>query len=275
METLSTEKPDIDSHFKLSEDQIAFYRQNEYIKLKNVLRPEVLEYYKKYIWEKTLELNTNHLPMEERDTYSKAFIQVINLWQHSATVAEFVMGKTLAAIATELMEVEGVRLYHDQALFKEQQGGFTPWHADQQYWPLATNKTVTAWIPLVPVSMDMGPLSFAAGSHIDTRFRNLAISDDSEKLIQTAMDKYDFESSPFDLGEVSFHSGWMYHRAPANKSGKMRAVMTIIYMDKDMTLKEPENQNQTNDRNAYCPGIEVGATVNSGLNPVIYSRQEI
>jgi hypothetical protein len=28
------------------------------------------------------------------------------------------------------MEVEGVRLYHDQALFKEAEGGITPWHAD-------------------------------------------------------------------------------------------------------------------------------------------------
>ena len=272
MDTLTVQELDIDSHYQLTEEQISFYRQNEYIKLKNVLSPETLEYYKKYIWEKTLELNTNHLPMEERDTYSKAFIQVINIWQHCKTVAEFVMGKRLARIASELMEVDGVRLYHDQALFKEQKGGFTPWHADQQYWPLATAKTITAWIPLVPVEMEMGPLSFAAGSHKDQRFRDLAISDDSEKLIQTAMDKYDFESSPFDLGEISFHSGWMYHRAPANSSGKMRAVMTVIYMDKDMTLKEPENDNQVNDRNAYCPGIKAGALVNSELNPIIYSR---
>ena len=272
METLAAENLDIDSHYKLNDKQIDFYRKNEFIKLKNVLSPEVLDYYKNFIWEKTLELNTNQLPMAERDTYSKAFIQVINIWQHCAKVAEFVMGKRLAAIAAELMEVDGVRLYHDQALFKEQKGGFTPWHADQQYWPLATNKTITAWIPLVPVNMEMGPLSFAAGSHKDKRFRGLEISDGSEKTIQTAMDKYDFESSPFDLGEVSFHSGWMYHRAPANESGKMRAVMTVIYMDKDMTLKEPENQNQINDRNAYCPGIKVGSLVNSEANPLIYSK---
>ena len=268
----SSELIDIDSHFKLTDQQLDFYRTNEFIKLKNVLSPETLTHYKEEIWRKTLELNTNTLPMDERDTYSRAFIQVINLWRYSRKVTEFVMGKRLAAIATELMEVGGVRLYHDQALFKEQTGGFTPWHADQQYWPLATNKTTTAWIPLQAVTLEMAPLSFAAGSHTDKRFRDLAISDDSEQVIQTAMNKHDVNCTPFDLGEISFHSGWMYHRAPANSSGQMRGIFTIIYMDKDMTLKAPENSNQLRDRNNYCPDIEVGAICNSKLNPLIYSQ---
>ena len=263
---------DIDSPYLLSQEQKDFYRKNEFIKLKNVLSEETINFYKEEIWKKTLELNTNKLPMEQRDTYSKAFIQVINLWQFSQIAAEFVMGKKLARIATELMDVDGVRLYHDQALFKEQKGGFTPWHADQQYWPLASSKTITAWIPLQPVSMEMGPLSFAAGSQKDTRFRDLEISDDSEQVIQKAMDTYEMNSTPFDLGEISFHSGWMYHRAPANSSGKMRGIFTIIYMDKDIKLKEPENQNQINDRNAYIPGVEVGNVCASELNPIIFER---
>ena len=62
------------------------------------------------------------------------------------------------------MEVEGVRLYHDQALFKEAEGGITPWHADQYYWPLSTSKTITYWIPLQAIPLEMGPLEFSAGS---------------------------------------------------------------------------------------------------------------
>ena len=264
--------PPSSKHYKLTKEQISFYQKNEYIKLKNVLSSEVINHYKEAIFNKTLELNTNHLPMEERSTYDKAFIQVINLWKECPKVAEFVFNETLAQIATELMQVEGVRLYHDQALFKEQKGGFTPWHADQQYWPLKSNKTITAWIPLQAVSMDMGPLSFAAGSHKDHNFRDLAISDDSEQKIQKAMNSYELESSPYELGEISFHSGWMYHRAPANMSGKMRGIMTVIYMDKDMKLKEPENVNQENDRQSFCPGIEVNQICDSELNPVLFSK---
>ena len=58
----------------------------------------------------------------------------------------------------------GVRMYHDQALYKEAGGGITPWHADQYYWPLETDKTITAWIPLQATPLEMGPLEFSAGS---------------------------------------------------------------------------------------------------------------
>ena len=46
------------------------------------------------------------------------------------------------------LKVEGVRLYADQALYKKPHGGYTPWHCDAVYWPLATDKAITAWIPL-------------------------------------------------------------------------------------------------------------------------------
>lgn len=95
--------------------------------------------------------------MEERDTYSRAFLQVMNLWRADDTVRALVFSKRLAAIACQLMEVDGVRIYHDQALYKEPSGGFTPWHADQYYWPLATDKTITAWIPLQATPLSMGP----------------------------------------------------------------------------------------------------------------------
>ena len=49
-------------------------------------------------------------------------------------------------------------LYHDQALLGSWRG-HTPWHCDQVYWPLSSEKTVTAWIPLVPVTKNMGPLA--------------------------------------------------------------------------------------------------------------------
>ena len=44
--------------------------------------------------------------------------------------------------------MEGVRVYHDQALNKEPGGGYTPWHCDGYYWPVKSEKIVTAWVPL-------------------------------------------------------------------------------------------------------------------------------
>jgi hypothetical protein len=50
----------------------------------------------------------------------------------------------------------------------------------------------------------------------------------------------------------------------------MRQVMTVIYMDKDMKLKAPENPNQQNDWETWCLGAVVGEVVQTAINPVIF-----
>ena len=162
--TLTPARIDVDSPLALGAEQIRSYRENGFLKLKNVFNAETLAHYGREITRKVHELNTLHLPMEQRTTYQKAFLQVMNLWTKSEVVREFVFGKRLARLAAELMGTPGVRLYHDQALYKEGRGGFTPWHADQYYWPLASTHSVTAWVPLQATPMEMGPLAFAPRS---------------------------------------------------------------------------------------------------------------
>jgi ectoine hydroxylase-related dioxygenase (phytanoyl-CoA dioxygenase family) len=172
------------------------------------------------------------------------------------------------------MQVDGVRLYHDQALFKEAGGGITPWHADQYYWPLSSDKTITVWIPLQAIPLEMGPLEFSAGSHKILSGRELSISDESEVIIKEKLRVNDFEHciEPFDIGEVSFHSGWVFHRAGANTTNKNREVITVIYMDKNMLLKEPKNTEQKNDWESWCPGAKIGEVINSPLNPILAEK---
>ena len=264
----------LETPFILSQDQINFFRENGFIKLKNVLSPEVIQYMNETISTEVIRLNTQHLPIEQRDTYGKAFLQIMNIWTRSATVKEIVFSKRLAKIAADLMGVDGVRMYHDQALFKEPGGGHTPWHADQYYWPLSNDNTVTAWIPLQETGLELGPVEFSAGSQQLQEGRTLKISDDSEAVIQKKLTLHDFKKvvEPFEAGEISFHSGWVFHRAGANKTNNMRKVMTVIYMEKEMQLKEPENENQQADWDVWCPGAVVGEVIDTPLNPVLYQN---
>jgi ectoine hydroxylase-related dioxygenase (phytanoyl-CoA dioxygenase family) len=263
---------DLDSHYPLTPDQIRFFRQQGYIKLKNVLSPETLAYYGREISAKVLELNTMQLPMEQRTTYEKAFLQIMNLWTHSQVVQEFVYSKRLARLAAELLGCRGVRLYHDQALYKEAGGGVTPWHADQYYWPLDSDNTITVWIPLQATPMEMGPLAFSAGSHRFEFGRDLEISDESEKTLgQTLKDRSKLIDEPFELGEVSFHYGWTFHRAGTNTTTRPREVITIIYFDQDARVIEPKNKNQIADLKTWLPGARIGDVADTPLNPVLYS----
>lgn len=264
---------ELNSPIEINKEQVDFFRENGFIKIANVLSPGVIAVMDEIITEEVNRLNTQHLAMKDRDTYGKAFLQIMNIWRNSEAVKQIVFSKRIAKIAADLLEVSGVRLYHDQALYKEPSGGHTPWHADQYYWPLATDRTVTAWIPLQETPLELGPLEFSAGSFKLTEGRDKAISDESQDLLEKLLAESGFNHAveAFSLGEVSFHTGWLYHRAGPNLTDKMRKVMTMIYMEKDMTLKAPENKNQQADWDTWCPGVQVGALVDSPLNPVIYA----
>ena len=262
----------LNAPFLLTTDQITFYQKNKFIKIKQVLNASVIAHFKEVISQKVTELSSEIKPLDQRDTYGKAFLQLMNLWVDSEVIKSLIFSRRIAHIASQLMQVSGVRLYHDQALFKEAGGGITPWHADQYYWPLTTDKTITAWIPLQKTPLEMGPLEFSAGSHQIKEGRALAIGDESENFLQKRLRVSDYPHiiEPFDVGEISFHSGWVFHRAGANTTNETRKVMTIIYMDKDMILKQPENKNQINDWHTWCPGAKVGEVINSPINPVLF-----
>jgi len=263
--------PKLQEIYPISEEAKAFYHENRYIKLKNVLGKDEINYFNAIISLEVDRLNGQTKPIKDRDTYSKAFLQIFNLWRENSEVAKLVLSKRLGQIAADLMGCEKVRIYHDQALFKEAGGGITPWHADQYYWPIDTDKTITAWIPLQETPLEMGPLEFSAKSHQIITGRELEIGDESESKIKENLRINNFKHviEPFDLGEVSFHSGWVFHRAGANQTNHLRKVMTVIYMDAKSKLKNPENKNQINDWNTWCPGAEIGKEINSPLNPVV------
>jgi ectoine hydroxylase-related dioxygenase (phytanoyl-CoA dioxygenase family) len=265
---------DIDSPYTLSDGHIAAFQRDGFIKLKQVLSPEALAHYGAEITRLTIELNTQMKPLDERSTYDRAFLQVMNLWEHSALVKEFVLGQRLGRIAAELLQVSGVRLYHDQSLYKEPGGGITPAHADQYYWPLASDRTITAWVPLQAVPTEMGPLGFYARSQSVQFGRDLGISDESEAKISANMAHHGFafEVSPFELGEVSFHLGWTFHKAGPNVSDRPRSVMTVIYMDAQMRLARALSAAQENDRLMWCPTAIPGEQISTPKNPTIYQR---
>ncbi|MBU3867128.1 phytanoyl-CoA dioxygenase family protein [Streptomyces sp. 4503] len=252
----------------------ADFNRDGFVHLSGVLSPETIAQYEPTITSEVIRLNTQHLPLAERDTYGKAFLQVTNLWRENETVKKLVFSRRLAGIAAQLLGVHAVRLYHDQALYKEPGGGITPWHADQYYWPLSSDRCLTIWLPLQETPLDMGPLAFARGSHNFSYGRDVPISDESEARLKQAVAERNFEDvvEPFVLGDASFHRGWTFHHAGPNRGTVPRRVITVIYMDADIRVTEPTNEHQVSDRN-WMPGTEVGQVPNTPLNPVLHDSR--
>jgi ectoine hydroxylase-related dioxygenase (phytanoyl-CoA dioxygenase family) len=264
----------VKTEFTVDADTRARFDRNGCVKLRSVLDPNAIAAWAPTISRTVIDLNTEHLPLAERDTYGKAFLQVSNIWQSSEAVKTFAFSEDLARIAADLLGVRAVRMYHDQALYKEPSGGYTPWHADQYYWPFATDRCVTVWIPLQDTPPSLGPLAFAETSQSFEIGRELAISDESERELQRALTEANFpvDDSAYALGDLSYHLGWTFHRAGPNQSSRPRKVMTMIYVDAEMVITEPTNENQVRDLRIWMPGMRPGDVVASPLNPILYER---
>jgi len=262
----------INPNFKLNAVQQDRYREQGFIQLIQVMDVPGLVAIRREVTSLVKTLNPDLAPLEERNTYKRAFIQNTNLWQKAEAVREFVFQPGLAELAAQLMGCETVRLYHDQALVKEAGGGHTPWHRDQVYWPLDTDKTCTIWIPLVDVPNEMGPLSFVPGSHQWEDGRDLVISDESDSFFEQRVKTGSVNEvrKPFDLGDVSFHAGWTLHRAGPNYTWNDRAVITIIYMDGAARISQDPTPTQLIDRDAFLPGCEPGEPAFSDLTPQLW-----
>jgi ectoine hydroxylase-related dioxygenase (phytanoyl-CoA dioxygenase family) len=219
-----------------------------------------------------LRLSNETRSLENRSTYDKAFLQVTNLWHKDEAVKRFVFEKKFAQIAADLLGVEKVRLYHDQALFKEPGGGHTPWHQDKYYWPLDTDKMITMWMPLVDVDDEMGIITFASGSHERGAIDKVGISDESEAFYKRYVSENKFQiekASSMKAGDATFHLGWTIHSAGPNRSNKMREVMTIIYFADGARVTKPNSKHQQADLDAWLGGRLPGEIADSEMNPVV------
>ena len=72
---------DLDYPLVLNREQIEHYRTNNYLKVKDALSAKTIEYYNEVISEEAAQINKESRPIDERDTYGKAFLQMFNFWR--------------------------------------------------------------------------------------------------------------------------------------------------------------------------------------------------
>lgn len=256
-----------------SEHKEAYHRDGHVI-LRGVALPDEINFFRPLITGIVDEVARTKDTQGRITDYGKMFTQVSNVWRMNEQVRQFIFAKRFAKIAADLMGVNGVRLYHDQALIKEPGGKPTPWHQDYYYWPLATEHTITMWMPLVDVSREMGSMSFAVGSHRNKLFTEMPISDTSQQYFENIIveQKCPTPSYALKAGDATFHSGKTLHSAHGNGSDRRREVSTIIYYADGTRIMEPDNEHRKVDMQVFHPGQKPGELAASGLNPLLYSQ---
>lgn len=264
--------PDLSQDYPLSKEQIATYQRDGHVLLRGVVSTAEVSAYRPFVVEAIEKYRKEMLSRGENPS-EKAFIQMVNLWKEVDAIRGFTLARRFAKIAADLMGAAAVRLYQDLVFFKEPGGKFTAWHQDNTYSPLDADNTITMWMPLVDVSVEMGALTFATGSHKWGALSSLAISDQAEEYFGKLIDERGFPvvSSAMKAGDATFHSGWMLHHASPNKTNRTREAMGVIYFEDGARIARPDNPHKESDLK-YFPGCKPGDYAASELNPVLFRR---
>ena len=206
----------------------------------------------------------------EKSRYEQSFIQCINLWEDHPRVRALTFNTRIAQAAAELLGVASIRLWHDQALYKEAGGRATDCHQDQPYWPIAEANTITAWIPIDGSTVASGAMAYVPASHragLQEYVHIFGHEDPPSLLDHPALAGAEPVAVEVPAGSVAFHHGLTVHLAHANTTQRTRRVHSVIYLA-DGSTRGSSRWHDSVDR----VGIGVGEVIASNLTPIVWPR---
>jgi ectoine hydroxylase-related dioxygenase (phytanoyl-CoA dioxygenase family) len=263
------------AEYPLTGEQIAQYRRDGFIQLNDVVTGAELQELRDAVAEAVqgeMDLGVMAEKKTEEQTdkqaaYSQLFIQKVNLWRRWPKVAKYVNGSKFGNIAARLEGLD-MRVWHDQALFKEPRTGVkTPWHQDAVYWPHAQRaQQTTIWIALKDATIQNGCMSFVGGTHKIGVLPKIDLGN-PEDIFKYAPNIKPVKPQvcPLKAGSVTFHNGLTFHYAGPNKSDGMREAFAIIYMP-DGTTYDGRGHVVTA---PLLPGLKVGDRLDGEVFPVV------
>jgi len=149
--------------------------------------------------------------------------------------------RILGAVAARLAGVDGIRLWHDQLLYKPPAAAGSSvagpanvgWHTDRQYWRSATSTDMlTAWVPFHEVRHEHGPVMFVDGSHEwDDVVGNFFDPDLSTLTRLLADRKAHVSEALVPKGGASFHNCRTIHGSGPNVSSEPRRSIAVHLQD--------------------------------------------
>jgi len=231
------------AQYRLSDDQVQFYRENGYLAGIRVLHDEQIEVLRTELNdlvdpshpgnELFYEFNSN----ESADP-AKILFHALGAWRITQGFHDLLWNPAFCVPAAQLLDGP-VRFWHDQLFYKPAyHGGVVIWHQDYSYWtrtqPMAH---LSCWIGLDDSNRENGCVHYVPGSH---RWNLLPREDfandmDTIKGVLSEEQKREFKPKAIELkkGECSFHHPLMVHGSFENRTERPRraAVINVVRDD--------------------------------------------
>ncbi|MBC8876163.1 MAG: phytanoyl-CoA dioxygenase family protein [Planctomycetes bacterium] len=229
--------------YRLTEEQLAFYRENGFVGGVRVLSDEQVdalreelsgffapEHAGRELW---YEYHTN----EAADAETVLF-HALGAWRITPGFHDLLWNPAVTVPASQLVD-GAVRFWHDQLFCKPaRHGGVVAWHQDYSYWtrtkPMAH---LTCWIGLDDATTENGCVHYVPGSH---RWDLLPITGLAGDMaaIREVLDDEQWEqfNQPVAMelrkGEATFHHPLTVHGSFENRSDRpRRAAVVNVFRD--------------------------------------------
>ncbi|MBC7528895.1 MAG: phytanoyl-CoA dioxygenase family protein [Chthonomonadaceae bacterium] len=272
---------------KISEEQISFYRENGFLVLTDFLNSEELTHWQTTTQEAVDErlgisrkgeggkgITGSLTNQGDPDAYyASVFTQCLKLAETHEGMRELMLDSRLGEMAATLEGVDGIRIWHDQALFKPPFGNPTGWHLDNPYWSFSSRHALSIWVALDDATLGNGALWYSPGSHKTARFDNAGIGQNLADLFKIYPEWRDIEpiACPCPAGSAVFHNGLTAHGAGANMTNKPRRAMTCAYMPDGSTFNGVRNILPED----YFATLKVGDLLDDdAVNPLLWKREK-
>ncbi|MEZ4679872.1 MAG: phytanoyl-CoA dioxygenase family protein [Caldilineaceae bacterium] len=180
--------------------------------------------------------------------------QQCNAFWLSSEIRQATTSPLLGAIGARFMNVNSVRLWHDQAVFKPGVGpdgghelaGNIGWHQDYGHWKASsTTNMCTAWVALQDTDLQNGGMRTIVGSHkwglleeSDT-FGHKDLDGLRERFAnQSISGAWIDEPCILKAGQVSFHHALTLHGSGPNLTWEPRLCVIAHMMPGDTTYQQ-------------------------------------
>lgn len=267
----------------LTPEQITQFKKDGFLVIEDFLSNDELEFWRDALNEAVNKRNGNKMPDRkevygkgdeiDKSYYDNVFTQLINLWKDNDKMRQVMLDERLGKMAAELAGVDGIRIWHDQALIKRPWANPTSWHLDTPYWSFSDRRALSIWVALDDATYHNGCLFFIPGSYLKTTFENPGIGKNMGAIFTTYPEFKTVNSVPAVMraGSCSFHNGLTIHGALPNMTPGLRRAMTCAYMPDGN--KYNGIQNILNDEEVK--NLQIGDLLNDdNMNPLIYSTKK-
>lgn len=233
---------------ELTEQQIEFYQTNGFLVIEDFLDADELEEWRRCTEESVAErlggavdFMTNQ--MDPDAFYARVFTQCLRLADTHEGMNKLICDPRIGRMATTLAGVEGIRIWHDQALIKPPHGNPTAWHLDVPYWSFSSRDALSLWMALDNITLANGCLWYLPGVHRVARFENVGIGENLGGLFKVYPEWREIEpqACPCPAGSIVWHNGLTAHAAGPNMTTRPRRAMTCAFMPDGSTFNGKQN----------------------------------